>query len=697
MGNIGQLLKKLILINAIFLGLSFPAAAIDELTNPPKYMTYNEFIECVDNGEVNKVVYSESSEEMTVYLFDDKTRDLDWKKRVKYYNYKFDDDITYKVFYPASDEFRKMLLEHDIVVGVGVVGNSFSKFLFNSLIRLCMFYLLYLLLKPMIDSTISGTQAVEGKSTNTLFSDIICHDEIINELGFIVSMINNYKEEYKDRIVADKTLSDIIDSLEEYQDERRTRVGQSRKYKFDDWLYNTAIKTLKFLYNHFKWFKKQFTNSTISTETLMKLGILSEVVSEKSIIAVPPSGVLLTGPPGTGKTKLARAIAGETSCKFYYVNASNLIEMYVGLGAKRVRDVFAIARRHSPSIVFIDEIDAIGGKRERQMTSSEDTQTLNALLQEMDGFVKNQGIIVIAATNHPESLSSALVRSGRFDRQITVNPPKDYKDRMKLFEYFFGKQLVDESVKFIDFAKITIGFTGADIEALCNQSAINAKINKHKAITIDDIDEALDKIELKGNRLPIDKNDPNYPLTKRHESGHGVMHYLLEVPMTKITVQGTTSGIGGFVRGAESNRMRSKQSIEKEIMILYGGRVAEELSFGKDNITEGAISDIDEVTKLLHTYAGVLGFNDNTELINWSMVDQHTTRDLVAERMSETSKRLLEITRTLLTNNFDLVEALDKQLDMTPTIYKDDIYRLLDETIQKRVIPIKEKTTQGDT
>lgn len=411
----------------------------------------------------------------------------------------------------------------------------------------------------------------------------------------------------------------------------------------------------------------RFTDVIGHDEVIHDLSFISAFIKNialgKKLDAKIPKGILLTGPPGTGKTLLARALAGECGVPYIYMNASSFIEMYVGTGAKRVRKLFKLARKTAPCIIFIDEIDAVGGSREREVSSSEDRQTLNAILQEMDGFKSDNNILVIAATNHPETLDKALTRSGRFDRQIAINPPSNWETRLKLFEYYYRNKPLEKEINLTTFAKSTAGFTGADINMVSNESALIALSHNREIITMEDIEEAVDKTLLKGSRRSNDKTEMKYQIICYHEAGHAVMHYLLNMPIVRISVQGSTSGVGGFVIGEDDdNQLMSKKAIEDRLKVLYGGRISEEIKFGKENVTIGAVNDIQKATELIYQYSSVFGFSDNSELIDWHIINKHSVDKDIQESMKIISCTQADAVRKMLKDNYDLVEGLVQML-----------------------------------
>lgn len=391
-----------------------------------------------------------------------------------------------------------------------------------------------------------------------------------------------------------------------------------------------------------------------------------------------PKGILLSGEPGTGKTLIAKAIAGEAGVPFIYVNSSSLIEMFVGLGAKRVRETFKIARENAPCIVFFDEIDSIGIKRDTRGSNTENEQTINALLQEMDGFTGRDGVFIIAATNRADKLDSALTRAGRFDRQIVVNKPRDWKVRVKLFEFYLKQFSVADDIDIEPLAKQVSGFTGADIAAICNEASIIAVMHKKPYIDMACMEEAIDKKVFKGNRAKEEHFKEDKKIVAYHEAGHAVMHYLLGEPMSRASIIGTTSGVEGVVFGEDSDtQFLTKEYYENRVKICYAGRASEQIKF--NSITQGASSDITQATGILEEYVSRLGFDEEFGLLDMNVLAEKQIIDKsnAFELMQKKSKELYTETVELLIKNYDLVERLAQALLESETLSGKEIEEVL--------------------
>ncbi len=325
-----------------------------------------------------------------------------------------------------------------------------------------------------------------------------------------------------------------------------------------------------------------------------------------------PKGVLLVGPPGTGKTLLARAVAGEADVPFFSISGSDFVEMYVGVGASRVRDLFDQAKKNSPSIIFIDEIDAVGRHRGAGMGGGHDEreQTLNQLLVEMDGFGANEGVIVIAATNRPDILDPALLRPGRFDRQVTVNYP-DTKGRLEILKVHAKGKPIAPDVDLNSIAHATIGFTGADLENLLNEAALLAARIDKKAITMEEIDEATLKVQVGSEKKSHKMNEKSKKLTAYHEAGHAVSSFYLEnedpVHQISIIPRGMAGGYTLY-RPTEEKNYTSKNEMLDSLVGLLGGRVAEALVLG--DISTGASNDIERATEIARSMVTKYGMSE---------------------------------------------------------------------------------------
>ena len=402
-----------------------------------------------------------------------------------------------------------------------------------------------------------------------------------------------------------------------------------------------------------------------------------------SVGAKVPKGILLSGDPGTGKTLIAKAIAGEADVPFLYVNASSFIELFVGVGAKRVREVFATAKKHAPCIIFIDEIDAIGGKRDgRSVGHSEHEQTIDALLQEMDGFTGRDGVFIIAATNRPDKLDSALTRAGRFDRQIIVNKPRGWKVRAELFKHYLNNFKVSDDVDIETLSKQVSGFTGADIAAICNDASIVAVMHEKAVIDNACIEEAIDKKVFKGNRSKEDHFATDKNIVAYHEAGHAVMSYLTNQPITRASIIGTTSGVGGAVWNADSDScFITDLDMLNKVKVAYAGRASEEIKFSSK--TTGASNDITQATNLLTCYVQKYGFDSEVGLLDMDMLAN--TVDInefnVAERVSSLAKDLYDDTMNALIKNYSMVEILAQKLLEIETLSGDEILKLLETTV----------------
>ncbi|HQW08477.1 MAG TPA: ATP-dependent zinc metalloprotease FtsH [Steroidobacteraceae bacterium] len=327
-----------------------------------------------------------------------------------------------------------------------------------------------------------------------------------------------------------------------------------------------------------------------------------------------PKGVLMVGSPGTGKTLLARAIAGEAKVPFFTISGSDFVEMFVGVGASRVRDMFEQAKKHAPCIIFIDEIDAVGRHRGAGLGGGHDEreQTLNQLLVEMDGFEGNEGIIVIAATNRPDVLDPALLRPGRFDRQVVV-PLPDVRGREQILRVHMRKVPLGEDVKPALIARGTPGFSGADLANLVNEAALFAARSNKRTVTMDELERAKDKIMMGAERRSMVMSEKEKRNTAYHEAGHAVVGVNLPEhdPVYKVTIipRGRALGVTFFLP-EEDRYSYSKQRLESQIASLFGGRIAEELAFGAEAVTTGASNDIERATALARNMVTKWGLSD---------------------------------------------------------------------------------------
>ncbi len=416
-----------------------------------------------------------------------------------------------------------------------------------------------------------------------------------------------------------------------------------------------------------------------------------------------PKGVLLVGVPGTGKTLMAKAVAGEAGVPFFSISGSDFVEMFVGVGASRVRDLFDQAKKHQPCIIFIDEIDAVGRQRGAGLGGGHDEreQTLNQLLVEMDGFDENTNIIVIAATNRPDILDNALLRPGRFDRQIVINRPDILGREQILNVHAKNKPLADE-VDLKILAKRTPGFTGADLQNLLNEAALLAARHNKSKIGMEDLEEASDKVMAgpeKKSRIISDEEKEN---TAYHEVGHALLAKLLKScdPLHKVSIipRGMALGITMTLPEKDHLTMTKAQLLDRITMTL-GGRVAEEMIYGKDFITTGASNDLEKVSAMARKMVTSYGMSEKMGNMAYGKSEEHVfmgrdfghTRDFSEEIAADIDKEVKKIVdecydsaRNLLNSNKDMLEYISKKLLEEETIDEKEFTALMDKVKNDR-------------
>jgi cell division protease FtsH len=410
-----------------------------------------------------------------------------------------------------------------------------------------------------------------------------------------------------------------------------------------------------------------------------------------------PRGALMIGPPGTGKTLLARAIAGEAKVPFFTISGSDFVEMFVGVGASRVRDMFDQAKKHAPCIIFIDEIDAVGRQRGAGLGGGNDEreQTLNQLLVEMDGFDGNEGIIVIAATNRPDVLDKALLRPGRFDRQVTVGLP-DVKGREQILNVHLKKVPTAEDVQIKYIAQGTPGFSGADLANLINEAALLAARMSKRLVSMADLEKAKDKLIMGAERHTMVMDEKEKKMTAYHEAGHAIVGRIVPEhdPVYKVSImpRGRALGVTMFLPERD-HYSASKQKLDSMISSLYGGRIAEELIFGWEQVSTGASNDIERATELarnmvtkwgLSQRLGPLAYSEEEgEVFLGRSVTQHKT---VAEETSHTIDEEIrciidknyERAQKILKENIDILHSMSAALMKYETIDKYQINDLME-------------------
>uniref|UniRef100_A0A3Q4GNJ4 YME1-like 1b n=1 Tax=Neolamprologus brichardi TaxID=32507 RepID=A0A3Q4GNJ4_NEOBR len=360
-----------------------------------------------------------------------------------------------------------------------------------------------------------------------------------------------------------------------------------------------------------------------------------------------PKGVLLVGPPGTGKTLLARAVAGEADVPFYYASGSEFDEMFVGVGASRIRNLFREAKANAPCVIFIDELDSVGGKRIESPMHPYSRQTINQLLAEMDGFKPNEGVIIIGATNFPEALDNALIRPGRFDMQVTV-PKPDVKGRTEILNWYLKK------IKANIIARGTVGFSGADLENLVNQAALKAAVDGKDMVTMKELEFAKDKILMGPERRSAEIDDKNKRITAYHESGHAIVAFYTKdaMPINKATIMPRGPSLGHVSMLPENDRWSETRSqLLAQMDVSMGGRVAEEIIFGHDYITTGASSDFDSATKIAKMMVTRYGMCEKLGIMTYT--------DLAAQS-PETQAAVEQEIRVLLKESYERAKALLK-------------------------------------
>ncbi len=412
-----------------------------------------------------------------------------------------------------------------------------------------------------------------------------------------------------------------------------------------------------------------------------------------------PKGVLLVGNPGTGKTMLARAVAGEANVPFFSISGSEFVEMFVGVGASRVRDLFAKAKKNAPAIIFIDEIDAVGRKRGSGMGGGHDEreQTLNQILVEMDGFETGTNVIVLAATNRVDVLDPALLRPGRFDRRTMITLP-ERKDREAILKVHFKKKPVDETVNLDKLAAKTAGSSGADLANIANEAAIIAARRSAKKISNDDLTEAFEKVAIGPERKSKIMSDQDKEMTAYHEAGHAIVGHVLpdSDPVHKVTIipRGGTGGVTWFLP-PEDKSYTSIVEFKDILARAMGGRIAEELIYGKDRVTTGAGSDLRKATEIARDMVIEQGMGDdlrdqvfhedNGGMVFDKITHERPYSDATAEKIDQNVKVLLEQAaaraRTILEKNRSSLDALAKALLEQETLEEEAVQTILKDTV----------------
>ena len=414
-----------------------------------------------------------------------------------------------------------------------------------------------------------------------------------------------------------------------------------------------------------------------------------------------PKGALLIGPPGTGKTLLAKAIAGEANVPFFSISGSDFVEMFVGVGASRVRDMFEQGKKHSPCIIFIDEIDAVGRSRGAGLGGGNDERerTLNQLLVEMDGFDTNEGIILIAATNRPDVLDPALLRPGRFDRQVVVGNP-DIIGREAILKVHIKKISTGPDVKLRTIARGTPGFSGADLANLINESALLAARKNKRVVTMSDIEEAKDKVMMGAERRSMVMSEDEKKLTAYHEGGHAIvaLNEQASDPIHKATIIPRGRALGMVMRLPERDQLSvTREKMHADIAVAMGGRIAEEIIFGHDKVTSGASSDIDMVTKMaknmvtkygMSTELGTIAYGENEEevFLGRSVTKQQNMSEETAKKIDAEVKKIVdkgyERARKVLSEKIDDLHKIAKALLIYETLSGDEIRDLILKNIK---------------
>lgn len=396
-----------------------------------------------------------------------------------------------------------------------------------------------------------------------------------------------------------------------------------------------------------------------------------------------PKGIILYGEPGTGKTLMAKAIAGEAGVPFYAVSGSDFIQVYVGVGASRIRDLFKKAKKHGKAVIFIDEIDAIGKKRGKSANGSSDEkdQTLNALLTEMSGFNEKEGIIVIAATNRLDVLDNALLRPGRFDRHIEVALP-DIKGRKEIMELHL-KNKPHNNIDLDNWAKKTCNFSGAKLENLINEAAIIACNENHEFIDDFTLDKAYSIVLAGHEKLNRDHfNEKDRRITAIHESGHTILSHILlpNEKLSKVTIIPSTKGAGGYTLSIPEDRLFTDKSyLINKIMILLGGRAAEEIYLNLENITTGASNDLQKCTNIIGNMVGTYGMGKSIGLLNMETLNSLgiSNSSILIEECKDIVNELYESTKNIILDNKSNMDCLINELLEKETLYEKDIKKIL--------------------
>ncbi|ABL01930.1 membrane protease FtsH catalytic subunit [Candidatus Ruthia magnifica str. Cm (Calyptogena magnifica)] len=423
-----------------------------------------------------------------------------------------------------------------------------------------------------------------------------------------------------------------------------------------------------------------------------------------------PKGVLLVGPPGTGKTLLAKAIAGEADVPFFFISGSDFVEMFVGVGASRVRDMFEQAKKNAPCIIFIDEIDAVGRQRGAGMGGGHDEreQTLNQMLVEMDGFEGSEGVIVIAATNRPDVLDPALLRPGRFDRQVMVDLP-DINGRDAILKIHMRKLPIAKNVKSINIAKGTPGFSGADLANLTNEAALIAAGKGKKLVGMQEFEKAKDKIMMGSERKSMAMDETEKEMIAYHEAGHAIVGRLVPEhdPVYKVSIipRGRALGVTMFLPEKDSYSI-SKRKLNSQVASLFGGRIAEELIYGTDNVTTGASNDIERVTEIAHKMVKQWGMSETLGPLAYGEEEgevflgrqvtkhKHVSEDTFKVIDVEIRKIIdsnYQMASKILKDNKDILIEMSKALIEFETIDKEQIDDLMDRK------PIRESAVIVDS